>query len=91
MKANVKALALTWAAVWVAAVLLIGAANLIWPTYGVAFLQYVASFYPGYHANGSFVDLIVGVIYALVNGAAAGLLFGWLYNVLVGKKETPTS
>ena len=85
MKLNLKAFALTAAILWGAAMFLTGLANLIWSGYGVAFLQLMASLYPGYHADGTFVDLIVGVLYALVDGAVAGFVFGWLYNVFAGK------
>jgi hypothetical protein len=86
MKLNSKALALTAGILWALALLLVGAANLIWSGYGVVFLRLMASIYPGYHAAGSISDLIVGVLYALVDGAVCGLVFGWLYNVFVGKR-----
>ena len=88
MKLNLKAFALTTGILWGAAMLLTGLANLIWTGYGVAFLQLMASLYPGYHADGTIVDLVMGVLYALVDGAIAGLVFGWLYNVLVGKRSS---
>ena len=85
MKLNIKALALTAGILWALALLLVGAANLMWSGYGVVFLQLMASIYPGYHAAGSVGDLIVGTLYALVDGAICGLVFGWLYNLFVGK------
>ena len=85
MKLNIKALALTAGILWALALLLVGAANLMWSGYGVVFLQLMASIYPGYHATGSVGDLIVGTLYALVDGAICGLVFGWLYNLFVGK------
>lgn len=85
MKLNLKAFALTAGILWAAAMLLTGLANLIWSGYGVAFLQLMASLYPGYHADGTFLDLVVGTLYALVDGAVAGLVFGWLYNVFAAK------
>jgi hypothetical protein len=87
MKLNIKALALTGGILWAVALLLVGAANLIWSGYGGAFLQLMASIYPGYHASGSIGDLIVGVLYALLDGVVCGLIFGWLYNLLVGKRR----
>jgi hypothetical protein len=54
----------------------------------VAFLKLIASVYPGYHASSSIGDLIVGTLYAFVDGAICGLVFGWLYNVFVGKRRT---
>jgi hypothetical protein len=91
MKLNLKALALSIAILWGFAVLIVGAANLIWPAYGVAFLQMIASVYPGYHANGSFGDLIVGVLYALVDALVGSLVFGWLYNSFAGRQSRERS
>lgn len=87
MKLNLKALALAAGILWAAAVLLVGIGNLIWSGYGATFLQCVASIYPGYHASRSLGDLIVGTLYALVDGAVAGVVFGWLYNWVVGKQS----
>lgn len=81
MKFNVKAMALTLALVWgVLAMLLTGVTNLIWPTYGRAFLEVMASVYPGYHAGISLGQVIVGTLYGLLDGAIAGAVFAWLYN-----------
>jgi phosphotransferase system glucose/maltose/N-acetylglucosamine-specific IIC component len=66
------------------AVLLTGLANSIWPGYGKAFLQLLASIYPGYKASGSIGDLITGVLYALVDGGLCGLVFAWIYNRFLG-------
>jgi hypothetical protein len=86
MKLNIKALALTAGILWALALLLVGAANLVWSGYGGAFVKLMASIYPGYHASGSLGDLIVGVLYALLDGVVCGLVFAWLYNFFVGKK-----
>lgn len=86
MKLNIKALALTAGILWALALLLVGAANLIWPGYGGTFVKLMASIYPGYHASGSVGDLIVGVLYALLDGVVCGLVFAWLYNSFVGKR-----
>ena len=88
MKLNLKALALTAGILWASAILIAGIANLIWSGYGVGFLQIMASVYPGYHASRSIGDLIVGTLYALVDGAICGLVFGWLYNLFVNKRST---
>lgn len=88
MKLNLKALVLTAGILWALAVFFVGVLNLISSGYGVAFLQLIASIYPGYHATGSVGDLIVGTLYALVDGAICGLVFGWLYNLFVGKGST---
>ena len=86
MKLNIKALCFASGILWATAILILGVANMIWPPYGGAFLQIIASIYPGYHAVASVGSVIVGALYALVDGAIAGLLFGWLYNIFSSKK-----
>ena len=83
MRLNVKALALTLGILWAAAVFLTGTVNLIWQGYGSALLQLIASLYPGYNAMPSIGSVIIGTLYALVDGAIAGLVFAWLYNLFV--------
>jgi hypothetical protein len=85
MKLNLKALVLTAGLVWAGAVLMVGVTNLIWPGYGNTFLQLVASIYPGYDATRSVGAVIVGTLYALVDGAIFGLVVGWLYNLFLSK------
>ena len=91
MKLNIKALSVAMAILWAAAVFIVGLANLIWPTYGQAFLKVLASLYPGYQAAGTFGDMIAGGLYALVDGAIAGLVFGWLYNLIAGTRNSRTA
>lgn len=85
MKLNLKALSISLAILWAGAVFIVGLANLIWPAYGKGFLQMLASIYPGYHAAGTFGDMISGSLYALVDAAIVGLVFGWLYNLIAGR------
>ncbi|MFI5341468.1 MAG: hypothetical protein ACHQ7N_16725 [Candidatus Methylomirabilales bacterium] len=85
MKLSIGALTITVAILWGGVVLLCGVANLIWPSYGLAFLQLAASIYPGYHATRSLGGVVVGTGYAILDGAVAGLLFGWLYNCFAGE------
>ena len=80
MTLSIRALTFTAALLWGGGVLVCGLANLIWPTYGVAFLQLVSSIYPGYHATRSLGSVAVGTLYALLGGAVCGWLFAWLYN-----------
>jgi hypothetical protein len=88
MKLDVKAFAVTAGIFWAAAIGLTGIGNLIWCGYGSAFLQIFASLYPGYQATGTVGDLIVGTLYALVDGAVMGLIFVCIYNAFVGNKES---
>lgn len=81
MKLDVKAMAFALGLIWgILAMFLCGLANLIWPDYGKAFLEAMASVYPGYHATRSFWQVIVGTLYGLVDGAVAGAVIAWLYN-----------
>jgi hypothetical protein len=83
MKLSIRALAIVSSVLWGGAVLVVGLVNLVFPSYGVAFLQAVSSVYPGFHAAGTFGDVLVGTMYALVDGALCGFFFGWLYNRFV--------
>ncbi len=85
MKLNLKALAFTAGVLWAVAVLITGIANLIWSGYGTTFLQVIASIYPGYEVTRSFGAVVIGTLYALVDGAVGGLIFAWLYNLFVGR------
>jgi hypothetical protein len=90
MKVNVKALGFTFALLWGGVVLLVGLGNIGFAGYGAAFLKVVASIYPGYHAIPSFGDVVVGTLYALVDGFIGGLIAGWIYNLFVGRVvQTP--
>ena len=81
MKLNVRAVAIVSALLWGGfAMLGMGIANLVWPSYGHNFLQVMASVYPGYHATRSFGQVIVGTLYGLVDGGVGGAVFAWLYN-----------
>jgi ABC-type phosphate transport system permease subunit len=85
MKLSLRALALAAGILWALALFLTGAINLIWRGYGDTFLKMMASVYPGYHASGSIGDLIVGTLYAFLDGVICGFVFGCLYNRFVAK------
>jgi len=78
----VKAMTITVALMWSAAMLLTGIASLVWNGYAQAFLDVVASVYRGYNATSTLGDVIVGALYALLDGAVGGLVLAWLYNRL---------
>ena len=50
MRLDIKVMVLTLGILWGAVVLLTGLIDLIWSGYGTAFLQMLASIYPGYKA-----------------------------------------
>jgi len=89
MRFNVIALSATVALFWGAAILVVASANLIWPTYGRAFLELAASIYPGYHPSPAIGSVITGSLYGLADGAIAGAIFGWVYNFL--SRQLPSS
>ena len=89
MKLSLKGLALAAGILWGLALFLTGVTNLIWPEYGGAFLKVMASVYPGYHAARSIGDLIVGTLYAFLDGAICGWVFGWIYNSFVRQRNLP--
>ena len=85
MRLNTVAMAVAFGILWGACLLLVGVANMIWPSYGQAFLQLCASIYPGYHPSTGVGSVVVGTIYAFVDGLVGGAIFGWLYNLIVGE------
>jgi hypothetical protein len=82
MRLHITALSLTAGFIWGASVLLVALANLIWPSYGNAFLEFAASIYPGYHPGAGFGSVISGTLYGFVDGTVGGALFAWIYNLL---------
>lgn len=80
MKLSVMSLTIAAGLVWALAFLWVAVFNSIWPPYGRAFLEMMSSVYPGYKMAATLRDIIVGTLYALVDGAIAGALFGWIYN-----------
>ncbi len=86
MKFNVIQLGVTFALIYAVLVLLVGIINLIFPAYGVAFLQIVDSIYPGYHfGKWGFGGVIVATLYAALDGLILGIVFAWVFNLL-GKR-----
>ena len=67
---------------WGACILFVGVADVIWPSYRQAFLQLCASIYPGYHPGAGFGSVLIGTLYALVDGAIGGAIFGGLYKAV---------
>jgi hypothetical protein len=84
VKLSVKSLTITVAVLWGISFFVVSVANLIWPPYGAAFLSIISSLYPGYESIGTFGSVIVGTLYALVDGAVCGAVFAWLYNIFAG-------
>jgi hypothetical protein len=86
MRLSSKALAVGVGVLWGGSILLLGLIHLLDPSYGSGFLEAVGSIYPGFHAARSLGDALVGTAYAFVDGAIAGLVMGWVYNLVSGRR-----
>jgi hypothetical protein len=80
MKLSVKALALTTAIFWGGALMIVGGANLVVPSYGNDFLVIIGSVYPGYHPGTGLSSVIIGSLYGVVDAGIGAAIFAWLYN-----------
>ena len=85
------------AILWGACMLMVGLVNLRFPSYGGSFLRTMSSVYPGFHDSRTFVDVIVGTIYGIVDGAIIGYVFSSIYRwagnqaVSESKRTTPAT
>ena len=86
-KLSVRGLALAGAVLWGVSVLLVGLINLAVPTYGLTFLWFASSVYPGYKAEPTLISVLVGTGYALVDGLVSGAVLAFLYNFFSGLGE----
>ena len=86
MRLSVIALAWTAGVFWGGAILMVALANLIWPSYGRAFLELTASLYPGYQPGSGLGSVVTGTLYGLVDGAVSGAVFAWLYNLFAKRR-----
>ena len=85
MKLSVKGLTIAGAIAFALGMLVVEILNRISPGFAGESLNIMASVYPGYKASGTCLDVIVGTLYALVDGAICGFVFALLYNAFVGK------
>jgi hypothetical protein len=80
MKLALKGLTLAAGILWALTFFSVGFLNFLWPSYGKAFLDVMSSVYPGYKVAGTFASVIIGSLYALVDGLVGGAIFAWVYN-----------
>jgi hypothetical protein len=78
------AAAIAGAVAYGALVLLVSVANLFIAGYGSAFLEVLASIYPGYEAQSTVAGALLVTVYAVVDGAILGFLVAWVYNRFAG-------
>ena len=83
MKLSIKALAITAAIIWGAALLIVGSANMMFPGYATNFLEVIGSVYPGYQPTTGFSNVIIGSLYGVVDAGIGAALFAWVYNFFV--------
>lgn len=91
MKLDSRAVTAAAAVVWGGCFFLVALANLIWPSYGAAWLELGRSLYPGYGGPGGFGSVIVVTLYALLDGAIFGAVFAWLYNRFASGNGRPSA
>ena len=87
MRLSIWGFTVTCAIFMAAVVFIVGIVNMYVDGYGWMLLQMVASIYPGYDAKATYGSVIIGTAYALVDGAVAGLIFAWIYNLFAGKRR----
>ena len=80
MKLSIKGLSITAAIFWGVALLIVGSANVIFPGYGMNFLEIIGSIYPGYQPGTGFSSVIIGSLYGVVDAGIGAAIFAWLYN-----------
>ncbi|MGB8459919.1 MAG: hypothetical protein WCE50_19505 [Candidatus Acidiferrum sp.] len=89
MRLSLKGMAVAGGLLWGGAILFVELINLVRPTYGVSFLEVISSVYPFFHVSRSFAAVVIGTIDGLIDGAIAGLLFAWLYNLSAADRTKP--
>ena len=87
MKLSIRATTLTMALLGAASMLLVGIVNMIMPIYGGNFLQMMSSVYPGFHDSRTWLSILIGTVYGLIDGAVAGWIFARVYDWIVGVTE----
>ncbi len=86
-KLSLKSTAFASAILWGGAVLMVALINKFNAGYGAEFLKMVSSVYPGYQPLPSAKEILTGTVYALFDGAVAGFVFAWLYNLCACRKK----
>jgi hypothetical protein len=84
MRVSVKAVSLSSAILWGAAMLIVGLIHMADMSYGGDFLRIMSSVYPGADTAPTLGRVVLGTLYGFVDGAIAGMLFAWLYRTFAG-------
>lgn len=83
MRLSIKGTAIAAGLVWGCAILFVKLINLANPEYGTNFLALLRSVYPWFHSARPIASVLLGTANGLLDGAIAGALFGWLYNIML--------
>lgn len=76
---NAKNLGLTLGILWGLGLFLVTLIS-VFSGYGAAFLNVVASIYPGFKVT--YLGAIIGLVYGFIDGFIGGWLIAWIYNKL---------
>lgn len=88
MKLSIPGLSLAAAVAWSSAILFVSVCNLIWPDYGVAFLDVIGSIYPGFSSDNSVVNVLIGSAWAFFDGAVGGAIIAAIHNLVARGPQT---
>jgi hypothetical protein len=84
MRVSLKAITLSSAILWGAAMLIVGLIHMASHGYGADFLRIMSSVYPGADTTPTLARVLLGAVYGFVDGGIAGFFFGWLYRAFTG-------
>jgi hypothetical protein len=80
MSIRIRTVSLTFAMFVSILMIVVGLARLVSEDYGQAFVDVMASLYPGYTGTANFPQVIIGALYGALDGAVVGTVLSWLYN-----------
>jgi len=80
MRISTRTVSLTFAMFVAILMIVVGLARLVSEDYGQAFVEVMASLYPGYTGTANLPQVIIGALYGALDGAAGGAVLSWLYN-----------
>ena len=87
MRLSLRAAVIAAAILWGGAILLVGLINFVDPNYGTTILQMTNSVYPWFHSTRSIGSVLGRTVEGGLDGAIGGILFAWLYNCFVRRKD----
>jgi hypothetical protein len=90
MRLSLRAAVIAAAILWGGAILLVGLINFVDPNYGTTFLQMTNSVYPWFHGTHSMGSVLGRTVEGALDGAIAGILFAWLYNIFATRLDVPS-